>query len=297
MEDIVALFEVYLLTQRRAPSNTAYAYLHDVKQYAAFLEKKKSSLYASDLNDAKAFLHHLKANGMSARSMSRKISSLKVFFNWAQEMHRWHNYTVDLVFPRLPKKLPTYLTNQEVEELLDVASKDESDLGVRNKTMVYLLYVSGMRISELTSLTCSNIHENDYITVEGKGNKQRIIPMTTMMFDLLHDYLATAHKKFTQLHGETDYLFPTVYGGTIKSISRQACWIILRDLCKKTSIDRPISPHQLRHSLATHLLRNGADLRSLQLLLGHETISTVEIYTHLDTGYIRSIYDKKHPRS
>ena len=117
------------------------------------------------------------------------------------------------------------------------------------------------------------------------------------MIELLQEYLATIHKSFVTQHQETDYLFPTLYAGKIKPLSRQACWMILKELCKKTSINRPISPHVLRHSLATHLLKNGAHLRSLQLLLGHENLSTVEIYTHIELSHLRTVYDKKHPRS
>jgi len=297
MYDIIQEFEIFLLTERRAPKSTSYAYLYDIGQYRDFLAKKKITLESSNLADAKLFLHYLKNKGLSARSMSRKISSLKVFFNWAYEVHRWHNYTTDLVFPRIAKRLPTYLTKEEIEELLAIAHNDTTAMGIRNKTIIYLLYVSGMRISELTSLTRSSIHETDYIRVDGKGNKQRIIPLPAMMFNLLREYIEQVHKSFVVTHGDTDYLFPIVYGGKIKPISRQTCWMILKELCKRSSIERSISPHQLRHSLATHLLQNGADLRSLQLLLGHENISTVEIYTHLDKSHVRNIYDKKHPRS
>lgn len=297
MDEAILNFEIYLLTEKRSPQSTTYAYVQDVKQYAQFLHERNCSLQKSAITDVKQFLGFLKTSGMSARSMARKISSIKVFFSWAHELYGWPNYTIELTTPKLPQRLPTYLTSKEIEDLLATATLDESSLGTRNKVIVYLLYVSGMRISELVSLTRSRLHGNEYVTVEGKGNKQRIIPLPALMFTMLYEYLASFHKKFTQTHGDTDYIFPIIYGGKIKPISRQACWIILRDLCKKTKIDRPVSPHQLRHSLATHLLKNGADLRSLQLLLGHENIATVEIYTHLDTGHLRSVYNKKHPRS
>ncbi len=291
------VFQIYLVTEKRSPLNTAAAYISDLKQYGDFLAKKQVPLSASTLALAKEYLHFLKVSvGLSATSMARKISSLKIFFSWTAKEYGWHNYTLDLTCPKIPRRLPCYLTNQEVDELLACASQQRGDLGVRNKTMLYLLYVSGMRISELTSLTRSHF-TNQSITVEGKGGKQRLIPLPTMMIDMVHEYLENGHKKFVKKNGDTDYVFPIVYGGKIKSISRQSCWIILKNLCAKTSINRPVWPHQLRHSLATHLLKNGADLRSLQLLLGHENIATVEIYTHLDTRYLRNIYDKKHPRS
>ena len=133
--------------------------------------------------------------------------------------------------------------------------------------------------------------------MQGKGGKERLIPLPESMVVMLQEYRQGVHKKFIEQYGPTNYLFPVCYAGTIKPISRQSCWVILKDMCAKTSIAKEIWPHQLRHSLATHLLKNGADLRSLQLLLGHENIATVEIYTHLDTRHLRKIYDKKHPRS
>ena len=297
MNEQITDFEMYLLTEKRAPQSTTSAYIQDIKQYASFLQSRSVGLGTSTIAEVKQFLALLKNSGMSARSMARKISSIKVFFSWAHERYQWHNYAIELTTPKLPQRLPTYLTNAEVDELLAATQRDTTNLGIRNKVIVYLLYVSGMRISELVGLKRSSIHGNEYITVEGKGGKQRIIPLPELMFTMLYEYLATSHKMFTELHGDSDYIFPVIYGKKIKPISRQACWIILRDLCKTTSIDRPVSPHQLRHSLATHLLKNGADLRSLQLLLGHENITTVEIYTHLDTTHLRTVYNKKHPRS
>jgi integrase/recombinase XerD len=166
---------------------------------------------------------------------------------------------------------------------------------------MYLLYVSGMRISELVHMRVSDIQfDTGFLKITGKGEKERLIPVPEAMRQMLREYLETAHRDFMTKKGGTvhnDYLFPTWYAGTIKPITRQACWMILNSLWLKTGIQKTISPHQLRHSLATHMLKNGVDLRSLQQILGHENIGTVEIYTHVEVSHIREVYDKKHPRS
>lgn len=298
MESILNKFEAYLLTERRIAINTFNAYMQDIRQFVTFLESNNSILQDTTLDLLKSFLATLKKEQVSARSMSRKISSLKSFFSWAQDTLQWKNYTVDLTFPKLGKKLPNYLLEHEIEELFSVAQQDTTEIGKRNKTMLFLLYVAGLRITELISLTCSRIYfDAGHLEIIGKGGKGRIVPLPQNMVTMIKQYLETYHKTFTQTHGMSDYLFPTLYAGSIKPISRQAFWAILKELCKKTSIKKPVSPHTLRHSLATHLLKKGAHLRSLQMLLGHENISTVQIYTHVDVGYLRKVYDKKHPRS
>jgi site-specific recombinase XerD len=230
--------------------------------------------------------------------MARKISSMKVFYSWARASLGYKNPAEDLKSPKLEKKLPQYLSEPEIEELFTAANEDSSEIGKRNRVMLNLIYVSGVRISELTNLKCSQVDlESGTIIVNGKGGKGRIIPIPQGTGNLIKTYLQVTHKKFTEQHGPTDYLFPIMYGKAIKPISRQSFWSILKELVKKTTIKRTISPHQLRHSLATHLLKRGADLRSLQMILGHEHVSTVQIYTHLETGYLRKVYDKKHPRS
>lgn len=298
MEEILNKFEAYLLTERCLALNTFSAYKSDIRQFVGFLKQQNVILHNANLTNLKAFLLFLKKENITAHSMSRKISSLKSFFAWAHDTLTWENHAKDLTFPKLEKKLPHYLSEQEVQELFAVADSDASDMAKRNKVMLYLLYVSGLRITEMTSLICSAIRfDTGCLEVLGKGGKSRIVPLPSTMMTMLRDYLDTVHKKFMENHETTEYLFPTVYAGALKPISRQSFWAILKELCKKTSIKRAISPHSLRHSLATHLLKNGANLRSLQLLLGHENIATVQIYTHVEVSYLRKIYDKKHPRS
>lgn len=299
--DVINAFIVYLLTEKRVSHNTFAAYRRDVQQFTFFIRQNNLVLEELALKDLKSFLKYLKDLDLSARSMSRKISSLKTLYGYLERNHGWNNLAAELTFPKLEKRLPSYLTEQEVKSLLTVASADGSDQSIRNKVMLYLLYVSGMRISELINLKLSDIHfDTGFVAVSGKGGKGRMIPIPEPMLALLKEYLEKVHGKLISKKVKqraTDYLFPVSYGGKIKAITRQAFWGILKALWKKTGSVKPISPHKLRHSLATHMLKNGADLRSLQLLLGHENLSTVQIYTHLETGYLRTVYDKKHPRS
>lgn len=287
---IITKFEAYLLTERRVAKNTFSAYKQDLAQFVSFLAQHKITIEQATVDDVKRYLSYLKTNAIGARSMARKISALKLFFAYAHEHAGFVDITHDMQGPKLEKKLPSFLSEQEIAQLLQVADADTSEQGVRNKVMLYLLYVSGMRISELTNLRVSDIHaDTGFIMIRGKGGKERMVPVPQDMIELLHNYMQT-------IRG-SDYLFAVRYGGKIKPISRQACWHVLNGLWKKTGISRTISPHMLRHSLATHMLKNGADLRSLQLLLGHENISTVQIYTHVETTHLRTVYDIKHPRS
>jgi len=297
----VIKFEAYLLTEKRVSQNTFTAYKRDVAQFTDYLRRKKIALEDAKVADIKQFLQYLHKQKVTARTMARKISTLKAFFGYAHRYLGWDHIAQDISFPKIDKTLPSYLPEDEVEKLLNVADRDRNAIGVRNKVMLYVLYVTGMRISELTHLKLSDIHfDTGFIAVHGKGGKGRMVPLPEPIQQMLKAYINTAHKSFLvrkKRKLSTEYLFPVCYGGKMKPISRQAFWNILKHLWAKTGIKRTISPHKLRHSLATHMLKNGADLRSLQMLLGHENLSTVQIYTHLETSYLRKIYDKKHPRS
>lgn len=300
MESVVTRFEAYLLTEKRVALNTFQAYKHDLGQLIQFLREKDLTLEQVTLKDLKEFLKQLKRQNMSARSMARKISSIKHFFVWAHELLAWKNTAHELHAPKLEKRLPQFLTEHDIEKLFTSVQPDRSDIGFRNSVMLYLLYVSGMRVSELTNLRLSDIHfDTGFIHIQGKGGKGRMIPIPQTMLTLLRDYIATYHQSIRAKHeaNAPDYLFPVCYGGILKPISRQSFWLILKAMCSKAGIQTHVSPHTLRHSLATHLLKKGANLRSLQLLLGHEHLSTVQMYTHVETDHLRKIYDKKHPRA
>lgn len=296
---IITKFEAYLLTEKRISKNTFEAYSQDLAQFLVFLKKRNIHLEKVTQDTIKSYLLYLKKNNISARSMSRKISSLKAFYLYAERVVGWKNHTEDILFPKIEKSLPHFLTEEEIILLLETTQKDSTAIGLRNRLILHLLYVSGMRITELTQLKITDIHmDTGFITIQGKGSKQRMIPLPQQTFELIRDYLTTTHKITSEkCPSRVEFLFPVLYAGKIKPISRQSCWIILKKLCCIAGINRNISPHQFRHSLATHLLKKGADLRSLQLWLGHESLTTVQIYTHVDTTFLRKIYDKKHPRS
>ncbi len=301
MHTLVIAFEAYLLTQKRVARNTFAAYKQDLQQFLTFLTRKKIPLEQATVINLKAYLKVLKQQKLSARSMARKISSLKSFYQFAHQKEGWSDIARDLVSPRITKNLPKFLTEQEIEQLLAAAHADTAATAERNKLILHMLYVSGMRISELIEMTLGQLHhDTGFIAIEGKGNKQRMVPLPQTTWQQISVYLQGAHTAFCTQYNNgnpVDYLFPIFYAQKIKYITRQACWGIVKKLCKKAGIKRSISPHQLRHSLATHLLKKGADLRSLQLWLGHENVNTVQIYTHVETDFLRQMYDKKHPRS
>jgi integrase/recombinase XerD len=297
MKKVLVQYEAYLLTHRRVARHTVSAYITDMKQVVVYLEKEQLDFATLTHHRILSLLLEFKNQRVSPRTLSRKISSLKAFYAWGCEEYGWNNPTLDVPFPKLDQRLPSYLKEEEIQQLLSIAAADITDIGVRNKVMLVLLYSSGMRVSELVNLELNAVHiDTGFVSIAGKRGKERMVPVPLPVVALISDYMQGAYKRLTP-QADAKYLFPVVYGGKVKAISRQSFWIIIKALWKKTGIERPISPHKLRHSLATHLLAKGANLRSLQLLLGHENISTVQIYTHVETEHLRRMYDKKHPRA
>jgi integrase/recombinase XerD len=297
-KQIQTKFEAYLLTEKRVSKNTFLSYQKDLNQFIEFLECNTIILEKSTGDELKRFVHYLYGLKLSARSIARKISTLKTFFTYVSQYFNIKNNAKELHIPKIEKRLPTYLTQDEVSTVLNYSEKDRSALGIRNSIMLYLLYSSGMRVSELVNMKISDIHfDTRFISIEGKGGRQRMIPLPEVIMNLLHDYLQKHVQNTITIKIDPVYLFAIVYGKKIKPISRQSCWNILKTICQQAGIKRAISPHQMRHSFATHMLEKGVDLRSLQVLLGHEEITTVEVYTHVETSQLRKIYDKKHPRS
>lgn len=299
--DIITSFERYLLTERRVAHNTFDAYKRDLAQFYAYLIQTQRSFNNVDEDLLRDFLKDLKRQGIGARSMARKISCLKTFFAYAHIHHGFVDLASHLITPKLEKKLPQYLSETDVETLLTLSQAEKTDAGIRNHIMLYVLYTSGMRISELVNCKISGIDfSEDSLTILGKGGKDRVVPLPQPVMVMIKDYLSTTHPRLATKQGEshtTDILFPTYYSGDLRPITRQSFWLYLKELALKAGIDASLSPHHLRHSLATHLLKRGANLRSLQMLLGHEKLTTVQIYTHVETSHLRKIYDKKHPRS
>lgn len=296
-------FEMFLLTEKRTSQNTFAAYRKDIEQFLIFLNENKQTLKSCGKPQLKKFLRALKNKGIAAKTLARKISSLKLFFSFLHDRYDFVNKASSLIFPKIEKKLPVYLTEDELQRLFDAANKDTSFRGIRNKVMLSLLYASGMRVSELVNMTIDQIHfDTGFVTILGKGNKERMVPLPQNVLELLKFYLDTAYKKLLPKKveipsGSKQYLFPVVYKKKIKPISRQLFWVALKKIIATSDIKKNISPHTLRHSLATHLLKKGANIRLLQVLLGHEQLTTVQVYTHLEESKLRDEYDKKHPRA
>ena len=300
LSDAITKFNAYLLTEKRVSENTYIAYKQDLSQFERFCTKEKTLLSVEHITHShlNAFLAYLKKRGLSSRSMARKIAALKGLFAYTASRIGIENCAKDMVTPKIKQSLPSFLSIEEIEKLFVAANDNQSLIGQRNKMMLYLMYVTGMRVTELITLTMSHIHREDsFIAVEGKRGRQRLIPVPDTMMHQLHTYIDQVRPVLLRGYSLSDYLFPVSYGKKIKTLSRQAFWVIIKQLWKKAGIIKVISPHTLRHSFATHMLNKGANLRSLQLLLGHEQLATVQTYTHVQTDHLRKIYDKKHPRS
>jgi integrase/recombinase XerD len=314
MEFLVKLllekFFDYLLTEKCVAENTKQAYQRDIAQFELFLQEQTTINSFDQLSSqqVKDFLKHLRYGiGVSPKSSSRKLSALKTLSSYLFKYHDIPLFTQGVSFPKLAKQLPKHITQDQVKNLLITAADDTSLLGQRNKVMICLLYACGMRVTELVSLQLSQIHLSEQcIKVQGKGNKQRMIPLPEEMVVMLQNYINVTHvhllgsgndKKSKSTPHHTEYLFPVRYAGHVSHITRQAFWRILKGIAAQSGLMHAISPHVLRHSLATHMLKRGANLRVLQTLLGHEKISTVQVYTHLDIGHLRDLYDKFHPRA
>jgi integrase/recombinase XerD len=297
---LVTQWCAHLLTEKRVAPNTYSAYKSDVQHLLVFLSNNSLTLKTVGKKDLKRYLADMQQRGIVPRSVSRKITAVRMFFSYLVDRYDYENVAEDLVLPKLEKRLPHYLTEAEIAALLAASDKDQSPPGKRMQLILYLLYTTGMRISELAHLKLSDIRlQEAVLQFMGKGGKERAIPIPAVVCDMVRHYINNVHHIFLRKTSQTgtEPLFPTLYGEQIKPISRQLLWMIIKDACKMANIQKTVSPHQLRHSLATHLLKNGADLRSIQMMLGHETISTVEIYTHVETSHMRLVYDKKHPRS
>jgi integrase/recombinase XerC len=301
VKDLYRKFEQYLMTEKRVAVNTVQAYQSDLEQSIDFFEKKGCVTFHDVTTDlVKEFLYHLRMTlQVSARSSSRKLSALKSLSKYAQKYHGVHDFTFNVAFPKLEKKLPQFLTEDQVMQLFQAAKQDQSASGKRNHVMIALAYVCGVRVSELVQLTRTHINFDDrLVCVDGKGGKQRMVPLPQSVVDLLQDYLHTSQPYlFKKMTIDSDYLFPTLYANTIKPMTRQGFWIILKDIVGQAGLSENISPHVLRHSIATHLLKKGANLRLLQMALGHEFLETVQVYTHVEVSHLRKLYDEKHPRA
>ena len=287
-------FKNYLKLERGLSMNSIESYEFDLIQFKNFIIENSinESPKKCSSSTVKRYLYKNFSNKKS-RSQARSISALKSFFNYLLFEGEIHSSPLnDIESPKIENKLPEVLTEDEIKRLISSVNLD-SEFGQRNKTIIEVLYGTGIRVSELIELKLSNIFfKENILKVTGKGNKERFVPLGKIALIEIKKYLNDRDK--LKINSKfSDILFLNRYG---RQLTRSMIFKVINDSSKNAEIDKKISPHTLRHSYATHLLKNGADLRTIQLILGHESITTTEIYTHLDTFHLEDVLKKYHPR-
>ena len=283
----------YVSIEKGLSANSIAAYRRDLTRLARFLAERELDLLKADGTHLREFLSTLYQAGLSARSVARYQSSVRSLYRYLLDQDRLSDDpTAHLRSPGQWKRLPKYMTLEEVDRLLS-APNPEAPLGRRDIAMLQLLYATGLRVSELINVRVAELNtEVGVVRTLGKGDKTRLIPVGRSALEAIEAYTNGVRQRILK-RASSEFLFVTARGS---SMTRQAFWKLVRRYALVAGIGRPISPHTLRHSFATHLLERGADLRSLQLMLGHADISTTEIYTHVLRSRMRAIYDKYHPR-
>ena len=285
----------YLRDVRRMAANTVESYARDLAQLAGFAEKIDRPVEGLDRKDLEAFVRSAMTSGLSPRSVARIVACVRGFYRFVViEKTLEANPAEDLRAPRAWTSLPRFLTLDEVDRLLaepDVATPR----GLRDKALIELLYATGLRVSELISLRAGDLRlDEGYLTCVGKGDKQRMVPMGQAASDWVRRYIREARPLLLNKR-QSPWLFVNARGGN--ALSRVGFWKILKQYGKKAGVTSELSPHVLRHSFATHLLERGADLRMIQVMLGHADLSTTQIYTHVLEARLKAVYDRFHPRT
>ena len=290
-------FKNYLKLERALASNSIDAYLADISKLRQFFDIKQQPTPPTDVSqqDLIDFLEFINELGMSAHTQSRMISGLKSFFKFlVYEEVITRDPSSLLESPKLGRKLPDTLELPEIEELFSAIDLSSPE-GQRNRAMLETLYSSGLRVSELTELKISNIHDDiGFLRIIGKGSKERLVPIGRSALKYITIYKEQVRIHLSIQKGHEDHLFLNRRG---HAISRVMVFMIIKELAAKIGLKKNISPHTFRHSFATHLIEGGADLRAVQEMLGHESITTTEIYTHLDRDYLKQVITQYHPRS
>ena len=294
LKDGLSEYKQYLIVEKGLSKNTIIAYLNDLNRFSDYLKDihQINKIENISKEHIRLYLKELPKSN-SASSITRKLVSLRMFFTFLMKEKLIDvNIMSNFDLPKVDKKLPTVLSIQEMQEILDSIVIDDH-LSSRNRCMLELMYATGLRVSELINLNVGSVNiYMGYIKVIGKGDKERIVPIGDIAKKILDEYLNHYREKF--IKKESSLLFFNNHGN---KLSREEFYIILKQIIKQTSINKKISPHTIRHSFATHLLENGADLRSIQELLGHSDISTTTIYTHISNQKIRNEYQQFHPRT
>ncbi len=294
-ENLKKDFKRFLLLERGLSQNSIDAYQNDIVKLQHYCELKEIPLQDIKTRNIQDFLVWINEFAISAFSQARILSGIKTFFHFLQIEYQWDNNPAELIeSPRLSRKIPTVLSIQEIDALISAIDLSAPE-GMRNKAILEILYGCGLRVSELCDLKISNLFlDVQFIKVEGKGNKERLIPIGEQAIKFLKIYLEEIRVHQTIKPGMEDYVFLNRRGNPL---SRVMIFIIIKDLAEKIRLKKDVSPHTFRHSFASHLVEGGADLRAVQDMLGHESISTTEIYTHIDKDYLQSIITQYHSRS
>lgn len=281
-------FIEYLYIDKGYTENTRISYQFELEKFAIFLEQKKLNLNLNSKN-MEEYIHTLQKE--SAKSISHNISCLRSFYKFLLINHYVkENPLEEIPIPKQPKKLPKVLSIEEIDQLLEISIKDA--FSARNKAILELLYASGLRVSEIVNLKIGDIDfEMSIVRTMGKGNKERIVPIGDYALSALYNYIHHYRNELL-IKGWNDYLFINNHGN---SLTRQAIFKMIQSLAKEKGIETSFSPHTLRHSFATHLLQNGANLRDIQEMLGHSSLSTTQIYTHISNEKLEADYKKFHP--
>jgi integrase/recombinase XerD len=291
----IVSYTQFLQLEKSLADNSVEAYLRDVnklEQYSIGLGKSPTQLKQDDIENFLAFLHDL---GMSARSQARILSGIRGFFDFLLLENSLDVSPVELIeSPRLGTKLPDTLSYPDIEKMFNACDQSTPE-GVRNRAILETLYSCGLRVTELCELRISGIYFNDgFIRVIGKGNKERLVPIGTSALKLVRHYIDEIRSHLVPDSSSSDIVFLNRRG---RYLSRVSIFNIVKDTAEMSGIRKNVSPHTFRHSFASHLVEAGADLRAVQEMLGHESITTTEIYTHLDREYLRQEIMKYHPRN
>ena len=289
--DLIDQFIDFYWLTTGASKNTLSAYRSDLKIFSKWLNN--NLLIDVDKKQIQDYFSYRKDSNISASTQSRMLTCLHSFYQYLSDKQNLKiDPTEQLDYPKLEQKLPVFLNVQEVERLLE-APNSKSLFGQRDRAMLELLYSCGLRVSELINLSYHNINlKDEFIRIHGKGNKERLLPMGEIAIDYLTKYELNSRPVLLK-NGQSDSYFLSNRG---RAMSRQNFFYIIKDYASKAGIDKPLSPHSLRHAFATHLVQKGADLRSVQLMLGHSDISSTQLYTHIQNAQLKAQHQKHHPR-
>jgi integrase/recombinase XerD len=290
-------FSDYLKLERSLSPNSIEAYVRDVEKLNQYLELKKNPISPMKVSSRQlqGFIEYINELGMSAYSQARILSGIKAFYKFLMVEELIENDPTSLIEgPKLGRKLPDTLDYPEIIKLLEAIDMSTPE-GARNRAMLEVLYSSGLRVSELVELKIANVYfDVGFLRVIGKGNKERLVPSGTDALKFLKSYIEDTRVHVPVQKGFEGYVFLNRRG---KKLSRVMVFMVIKDLAARIGLKKSISPHTFRHSFATHLIEGGADLRAVQEMLGHESITTTEIYTHLDRDYLKQVIQEFHPRS